>query len=584
MEQTPNKGLSRASLKRKKKSLGGTPRSSVPFSNEDAGVLNETPGNKKNHDLEKSAHKKNRKSIDSNSSPAIIKTIKSVNADINPLNNEFDAPVLPTSKILAIDNDMDATEKGRAMLANIITPTSLNSFYKQFFDGKQPLHCDRGGNTTNVKPLMLSKKKIEKILERNVLFLGSDVETFRYDDTKQSVVDTNENKASEVEQPIEINSRDFSKYLQDGFSCKLLHPQKYDDNIWQALSLLEQEFNSPIACNLSISPSNTANFPVRYDCIDRFVLQLEGSSQWTVYQSITGGELPREGSADIGKTLVDSMKPYMDISLCPGDTLFLPRGWIFKHEITASTTSDSNDLSHPSIFLELGITHSNTTIDFIEVLIPQALAAITQSNLTLRQALPRGFLSFNGVAHSEDDEDNRRTAFRGTIKKHLNSIVEEAVEMIDAAADQLAKQFLCARQPPPLGPLEESQSYTGAPNAVIYPFTKLRMLRPGLARAMVEDGMVIVYHCMDNSREPFGAPMNPLEFELDDGPAIEVLLKAYPSGITVGDLPHPSEELDDKVDVARSLFKEGFLVIEDEASKQVRSDDEQQDGDDDDPF
>jgi hypothetical protein len=26
------------------------------------------------------------------------------------------------------------------------------------------------------------------------------------------------------------------------------------------------------------------------------------------------------------------------------------------------------------------------------------------------------------------------------------------------------------------------------------------MLRPGIARAVVEDGMIVVYHCMDNSR------------------------------------------------------------------------------------
>ena len=82
---------------------------------------------------------------------------------------------------------------------------------------------------------------------------------------------------------------------------------------------------------------------------------------------------------------------------------------------------------------------------------------------------------------------------------------------------------------------------------------------------------------MDNAREQFGLPLNPLEFELDDGPAIEALLKAYPKGITVDDLPHPSEEMDDKVDVAKALFKEGFLIIEDEASKQINSDNEQDD-------
>jgi hypothetical protein len=120
--------------------------------------------------------------------------------------------------------------------------------------------------------------------------------------------------------------------------------------------------------------------------------------------------------------------------------------------------------------------------------------------------------------------------------------------------------------------------------------------------------MVIVYHCMDNSRylpqslsSPFllqhskitfhtphllyprelhGAPLQPLEFELDDGPAIEALLAAYPEAVLVSELPHPSEELEDKISLAQALYREGFLLIHDEASKPEN----EEEADDDDPF
>lgn len=71
--------------------------------------------------------------------------------------------------------------------------------------------------------------------------------------------------------------------------------------------------------------------------------------------------------------------------------------------------------------------------------------------------------------------------------------------------------------------------------------------------------------------------LSPIEFELDDGPAIEEILNSYPHGVTVSDLPHSSEELDDKVEIARSLFREGFLMVVDEATKPAEeggSDDE----------
>ena len=46
-----------------------------------------------------------------------------------------------------------------------------------------------------------------------------------------------------------------------------------------------------------------------------------------------------------------------------------------------------------------------------------------------------------------------------------------------------------------------------APDARLFSYTNLRMLRPGIARALVEDNRVVVYHCMDNSREIFGTPL-----------------------------------------------------------------------------
>lgn len=80
-------------------------------------------------------------------------------------------------------------------------------------------------------------------------------------------------------------------------------------------------------------------------------------------------------------------------------------------------------------------------------------------------------------------------------------------------------------------------------------------------------------------RELYGNPLNPLEFELDDGPAIEMFLKAYPQSISVCDLYHPSEELDDKISIAQALFKEGFLIITDDTSipVDIRSNDDQSD-------
>ena len=93
----------------------------------------------------------------------------------------------------------------------------------------------------------------------------------------------------------------------------------------------------------------------------------------------------------------------------------------------------------------------------------------------------------------------------------------------------------------------------------------MRMVRAGVARLCVEEGLAVVYHCMENARWHHGAPLQPLEFPIDDAPAIETLLAAYPNPVFLEDLPHPAsqEDLETKAEIVQALFKEGFLLLVD---------------------
>ena len=198
-----------------------------------------------------------------------------------------------------------------------------------------------------------------------------------------------------------------------------------------------------------------------------------------------------------------------------------------------------------------------------------------------------------------------RATFLAQLRGHLDGVVEQCMELADSAADQMAKRYLSDRLPPPLTDAEEARTNEGLPNAEATlrrlllgaaragagqasesakkkprheddggggggsgsggggGDPRLRMVRAGVARVVVEDGVAVVYHCMDNARWHHGAPLQSLEFPLDDAPAIEALLAAYPDPIRVADLPHAasSEDLETKVDIAIALFKEGFLVL-----------------------
>ncbi|CAN0353752.1 unnamed protein product, partial [Laminaria digitata] len=108
------------------------------------------------------------------------------------------------------------------------------------------------------------------------------------------------------------------------------------------------------------------------------------------------------------------------------------RGWAHQ----AVTVGDE-----ASLHITVSAMQGNCWADLVEGLVPQALASAIQSNRGLRSGLPRDYLDYMGVVHSDEAEDRRREAFKMRMRKHLGVIVEEALELLDAASDQMGKRY-----------------------------------------------------------------------------------------------------------------------------------------------
>lgn len=140
---------------------------------------------------------------------------------------------------------------------------------------------------------------------------------------------------------------------------------------------------------------------------------------------------------------------------------------------------------------------------------------------------------------------------------------------MDVGCDQLAKRFMSDRQPFALTKAERELTCNDegkAEDQEILPNTLCRLVRPGVARLVIEDEKAVLYHCGDNSREYRGNPLSPMEFEMDDGPAIEQLLTTVePHWIFVNDLYH--DTIEDKVAIAQTLYDEGILAIKNQVEE-----------------
>jgi hypothetical protein len=98
---------------------------------------------------------------------------------------------------------------------------------------------------------------------------------------------------------------------------------------------LEIELGHPAQANAYFTPRDAQGLPVHHDTHDVFSLQVAGEKRWLVYEPAL--ELPLKNQK-YGPELGEPGEPVHDVTLRPGDTLYLPRGWLHQ-AMTSSTDS-----------------------------------------------------------------------------------------------------------------------------------------------------------------------------------------------------------------------------------------------------
>jgi hypothetical protein len=117
---------------------------------------------------------------------------------------------------------------------------------------------------------------------------------------------------------------------------------------WEPLArfcrALEAELGHPVQANAYFTPRSAQGLPVHHDTHDVFSLQVAGEKRWLVYEPVW--ELPLKNQRYKAETMGEPGEPAHDITLHPGDTLYLPRGWL--HEAKTSQTD--------SLHITVGVT------------------------------------------------------------------------------------------------------------------------------------------------------------------------------------------------------------------------------------
>ena len=106
---------------------------------------------------------------------------------------------------------------------------------------------------------------------------------------------------------------------------------------WEPLAIfcrrLERELDHAAQANAYFTPRDSQGLAVHHDTHDVFVLQVDGEKRWLVYEPVW--PLPLKNQR-YKRELGSPGEVVHDVTLRPGDTLYLPRGWL--HEAVTSKT------------------------------------------------------------------------------------------------------------------------------------------------------------------------------------------------------------------------------------------------------
>jgi ribosomal protein L16 Arg81 hydroxylase len=173
----------------------------------------------------------------------------------------------------------------------------------------------------------------------------------------------------------------FHSYHQ-GNTAVLNFAQCYWEPAARLCSAMEKFFHFPAGVNVYITPRGAQGFPPHFDAHDVFILQVEGSKSWRIYDSwraspgasASGSGKDGEQDAPVARELLG--EPRHELRLNAGDLLYVPRGHV--HE---ARTTDSSSI-HVSISVR-----AYTWSD----LIAELVASESLDDAELRAALPVGF-------------------------------------------------------------------------------------------------------------------------------------------------------------------------------------------------
>lgn len=259
------------------------------------------------------------------------------------------------------------------------------------------------------------------------LVLGRDVVAAKY---VGGVRHTMNDAGAEDEAVVKV---DPSKLLREGWTLQIHQPQRFNDDLWRLCSALEGSLGCLVGCNQYVTPPSKQGLAPHYDDVEIFVVQIKGEKKWKLYEK----KEYMLANAPSGDLLEASLgKPSMEVTLCPGDCLYMPRGTV--HHATALSLSSHVTISTYQRWTVLDVAHQllGTALESPETQL--------KLPLPLKRSLEPRLLS----TLSLDPKLKTLTSSVATALTHFAQYIENNKAVFNNLADALVEDYMANRLPP----------------------------------------------------------------------------------------------------------------------------------------
>ena len=252
-------------------------------------------------------------------------------------------------------------------LAWLLEPTDLGTFKRDYWESR-PLVLSRNDGDRFAN--LLSLATVDEILYHSSL-RSDDIRVTR---NGESIPfrDLSKVGANDTDGGLEALYQEYRR----GASIMLLLLHERWPPLKTLCQSLSSELSARIQANMYLTPPEAQALKTHYDTHDVFVLQIHGKKRWRLFDRAV--QLPLSHQRYTADEDISFDNPMMEVTLSPGDLMYLPRG--YPHEAESADGA--------SLHLTIGV----LPITWASVLLRAVQSAI-DGNPVFRQALPPGFAS-----------------------------------------------------------------------------------------------------------------------------------------------------------------------------------------------